>query len=87
MPEIGNAAEYARFFGAVIGRGAIGFAPFGMDATGYSNYPLGAKALDDLTLDAFADKYRLFAAMSRDWARVAFVHPTWGTSPGDDGAP
>jgi len=86
VPEIGNAAEYARYFWAAIGRGAIGFAPFGMDATGYSNYPLGAKELDDRTLEAFANKYRLFAGMDRAWARVAFEHPTWGTAKPDDGA-
>jgi beta-galactosidase GanA len=87
VPEIGNAADYARFFWAAIGRGAIGFAPFGMDATGYYNYPLGAKTLDEATLEAFAAPYRMFAGMQRDWAKVAFEHPTWGTSKGDDGAP
>jgi beta-galactosidase GanA len=86
VPEIGNAREYARFFWAAIGRGAIGFAPFGMDDTGYVNYPLGAKALDPDTLDAFGSKYALFAGMDRDWARVAFEHPTWGVAKPDDGA-
>ena len=37
VPETGNSAEYARFFWPVIGRGAIGFSPFGMDRTGYYN--------------------------------------------------
>jgi beta-galactosidase GanA len=87
VPEMGNAREYARFFWAAIGRGAIGFAPFGMDATGYGNYPLGAKVLDDATLDAFAAPYALFAPMASAWARVAFEHPTWGTAKGSDGAP
>ncbi|MGY2735534.1 DUF5597 domain-containing protein [Sphingomonas sp. UYP23] len=86
IPEIGNAAEYARFFWAAIGRGAIGFAPFGMDATGFYNYPLGAKTLDAHTLDAFATPYGLFSGMQRDWAKIAFDHPTWGTAKGDDGA-
>ena len=86
VPEIGNATEYARYFWAAIGRGAIGFSPFGMDATDYFNYPLGAKSFDDATLDAFAAKYRLFAPMARDWARIAFEHPVWGTAKGDDGA-
>ena len=80
VPEIGNARDYARFFWAAIGRGAIGFSPFGMDATGYANYPLGAKTLDEDTLEAFARPYRLFAPMARDWARIAFEHPTWGTA-------
>lgn len=87
VPEIGNAREYARFFWAAIGRGALGFAPFGMDDTGYVNYPLGAKVLDAETVDAFGSKYALFAGMERDWAQIAFEHPTWGVAKPDDGAP
>jgi beta-galactosidase GanA len=49
-----------------------------MDATGYSNYPLGAKMLDADTLEAFASKYALLAPIAREWARLAFEHPTWG---------
>lgn len=86
VPEIGNAAEYARFFWAALGRGALGFAPFGMDETGYINYPLGAKTLDDTTIEAFAAPYRLFASMARAWAGLAATHPTWGTAKGADGA-
>lgn len=85
VPEIGNAAEYARYFWAALGRGAIGFAPFGMDDTDYFNYPLGAKRLDDATLNAFGDKYRIMA--SAPWAKIAFDHPIWGTAKPDDGAP
>lgn len=86
VPEIGNAAEYARYFWPALGRGAIGFAPFGFDETGYSNYPLGAKALDEETVAAFASKYALFAPMAGAWARVAAENPTWGTARGEDGA-
>jgi beta-galactosidase GanA len=84
VPETGNAAEYARFFWLALGRGAIGFSPFGFDATGYSNYPLGAKTLDDATIEAFASKYALFAPMARTWAKLAFEHPTWGAAKGSD---
>ena len=84
VPELGNAAEYARFFWPALGRGAIGFSPFGMDASGYSNYPLGAKALDEETLEAFASKYRLFRPIARQWARIASTSPTWGTAKGAD---
>jgi beta-galactosidase GanA len=86
VPETGNASEYARFFWAVIGRGGIGFAPFGMDQTGYSNYPLGAQRLDDETIHAFAGPYRLFAPIARDWARIAFERPTWGVARNSDGS-
>ncbi|MCC2975196.1 DUF5597 domain-containing protein [Sphingomonas sp. PL-96] len=86
VPEIGNAREFARFFYETVGRGGIGFSPFGMDDTGYSNYPLGAKTLDAETLDAFALPYGVFSGMMRDWARIAFERPTWGAAKPDDGA-
>jgi beta-galactosidase GanA len=86
IPETGNAADYARFFWAALGKGAIGFAPFGMDATGYSNYPLGAKTLDAETIEAFASKYRLFRPIASQWARIAAANPTWGTAKGADEA-
>jgi beta-galactosidase GanA len=86
VPEMGNAPEYARFFWPALGHGAIGFAPFGMDRSGYSNYPLGARTLDDGAIAAFAAKYRLFAPIARDWAQIALAHPTWGFAKADDGA-
>ena len=86
IPEIGNDAEYARFFWAALGKGAIGFAPFGTDASGYSNYPLGAKSLDAATIHAFASKYRLFRPIAAQWARIAASKPTWGAAKGADGA-
>jgi len=86
VPETGNDKEYARFLWPVLGRGAIGFSPFGMDATGYSNFPLGAKQLGAETLEAFASKYRLLQPIGRDWARLAFEHPTWGVARPNDGA-
>lgn len=85
VPEIGNAEAFARFFWAALGRGAIGYAPFGMDETGYYNYPLGAKALDAPTLAAIADKYALLAPIAGDWATIAASHPTWGVAKGEDG--
>ncbi len=86
VPEIGNAAEFARFVWPALGRGAVMFTPFGIDGTGYSNYPLGAKALDDATLEAFAAPFRLLGPAARDWARIAGDHPTWGVAKGADGA-
>ncbi len=80
VPETGHAPEFARFFFPVIGHGAIGFAPFGMDATGYSNFPLGAKSLDDKTLEVFARNYRLFEPMQREWAGWAYAGKTWGAA-------
>jgi beta-galactosidase GanA len=87
VPEIGNAAYFGRFFYSVIGHGGIGFGPFGIDDSGYSNHPLGAATLDNKTLDAFALPYATLAPISRDWARIAFEHPTWGVAKPDDGKP
>src|SRR3546814_3321008 len=86
VPELGNSADYARFFWPALGKGAIGFAPFGMDATGYNNYPLGTKTLDDDTIAAFGRAYALFAPIASLWAKIAYEHPTWGVAKGKDGA-
>lgn len=80
VPETSNAVWAARYFWAALGRGAIGWAPFGMDATNYSNYPLGARTLDAATIKAFAAPYRLFRPIARDWAEIARRSPTWGTA-------
>jgi beta-galactosidase GanA len=86
VPETGNAAKFARYFWSVLGHGAIGFAPFGMDATGYYNYPLGGGELGPDIIHAFASKYALLAPIDRKWADIAFHHDTWGCSRPDDGA-
>jgi beta-galactosidase GanA len=78
IPETGNDVPFARFFWLALGNGAIGWSPFGMDATGYFNYPLGAKQLDTETLGAFSSKFALLAPIARDWAKLAFEHPTAG---------
>ena len=85
IPEMGNTKAFARFFWPAIGRGAIGFSPFGMDGTGYYNYPLGAADLSPDTLNAFALPYAAVGSMMRDWARIAFEKPTWGAAKPDDG--
>ena len=86
VPETGNAREYARFFWPALGKGTIGFAPFGLDGDDYANYPLGAKSLDDATVEAFAANYRLFRPMAGAWAKIAFENPTWGAAKSPDAA-
>lgn len=85
VPELGNSLDMARFFWLALGKGAVGFAPFGMDATGYVNYPLGARVLDEATLDAFAAPYALFDPIAGDWAAIAAAHPTWGSAKSEVG--
>lgn len=78
IPETGNDVPFARFFWLALGNDAIGWSPFGMDSTGYSNFPLGARQLDHETLAAFASKFALLAPISREWAQLAYEHPTAG---------
>ncbi len=80
VPETSNATWAARYFWPSIGRGAIGWATFGTDATDYSNYPLGVRTLDAPTIGAFAAAFGLFRPIAQDWARIAAVHPTWGSA-------
>ncbi len=80
VAEIGNDQPYARYLFDTLGHGGIGFAPFGMDDTDYTNYPLGAAAMTNETLAPFAELYRLFGPMAREWADISFRHPTWGVS-------
>ncbi len=78
VAEIGNDQPYARYFYPMLGFGGIGFSPFGMDDTGYTNYPLGAKEYNDETIEHFAQHYRVIAPMMRDWAKLLFENNSWG---------
>ena len=80
VPETGNGQENARFFFEVVGRGGLGFAPFGMDFTGYVNFPLGAPKLDEETIEAFARNYKLVEPMMRELAQLNFQGKVWGAA-------
>jgi beta-galactosidase GanA len=84
VAETGNAPAYARYVYAALGAGAIGWSPFGMDFTGYANYPLGARKVDDATLDTFAANYRVLAPMVGELAAAAHAGKLWGASEPDD---
>ncbi len=86
LVEIGNDMEYARYFFSVMGRHGVGFAPFGTDFTGYSNYPLGARDVNEEAIAHFAQHYALLAPIARDWARISFENEVWGVSKPTDGA-
>jgi beta-galactosidase GanA len=87
VPEMGNAAGYARYIYQIIGKGAIGVAPFGLDYASYSNYPLGSKFTDRRMVEPFAKVYDVFAPMQRVWARWAYEGRTYGAAEGDDRKP
>jgi beta-galactosidase GanA len=61
IPEIGNDPLFARYFYDVLGAQGIGIVPFGIDYSGYSNFPLGAKDVDE-AIDSFVRPYRLFSS-------------------------
>ena len=86
VAETGNDPAYARYVFSTLGRQGIGWSPFGMDHTGYANYPLGAARLDEATIEAFAANYRLLAPMAREWARLSFEGKVWGGAEPDDRA-
>ncbi|WP_028967549.1 DUF5597 domain-containing protein [Sphingomonas phyllosphaerae] len=86
VPEVGNARDFHRYAYAALGRGAIGYAPFGMDESGYFNFPLGARDLSDATLAPLTLTYAMFGSIMRDWARIAYERPTWGVAKPDDGS-
>lgn len=85
VAEIGNDRVFARYLFAALGRNAIGFTPFGMDYSDYSNYPLGGEHIDEL-LPYFASFYERFAPASRAWARLLFEHRAFGAAEPDDPA-
>jgi hypothetical protein len=86
VPELGNAEAFARYVYQILGRGAIGVAPFGIDYFEYTNFPLGAKVSDPTMVAPFARVYKIFAPMQRQWARWGFEGRTWGVAEGDDHA-
>ncbi|WP_374562265.1 DUF5597 domain-containing protein [Ideonella sp.] len=86
VPEMGNAAPYARYVYSILGRGALGVSPFGIDYADYSNYPLGSKHTDQQMVAPFAPIYAAFGPLQRQWAQWAFEGRTFGVAEGDDHA-
>jgi beta-galactosidase GanA len=87
IPEVGTKPGYGRFLYAMLGRGAIGVSPFGIDYFDYSNFPLGAAATDKTIVQPFERVYRMFAPIQRLWAQWAFEGRTRGIGEGDDRKP
>jgi beta-galactosidase GanA len=87
IPEIGTKPAYGRYLYAMLGRGAIGVSPFGIDYFDYSNHPLGATATDKTLVEPFERVYRMFAPIQRQWAQWAFEGRTQGIGEGDDRKP
>lgn len=87
VPEMSNGADYVRYAYLVIGRGAINFAPFGIDYADYSNFPLGHKATDKTMTAPYGKIFGAFRPMERQWSKWAFEGRTYGVAEGDDRQP
>lgn len=72
VPETGNSPAFSPVLFAALGHGAIGFSPFGLDYTGYSNAPLGATRINEEAIAPFAMNYKLIAPIDREIARLNF---------------
>jgi beta-galactosidase GanA len=80
VAETGSGPRYPRYLFAALGHQGIGFSPFGIDFTGYSNYPLGARAIDAKTLAPFALEYRLVGPMASVLADLSFHGDLFGVA-------
>lgn len=80
VAETGNRPEYARYLYPALGHDGIGWSTFGIDYSGYSNYPLGAKRVDAQALAPFALGYRAVGMGMRVFARAAAAGKLHGTA-------
>lgn len=78
VAEIGNDQPYARYFYPTLGLGGLGFSPFGMDDTGYSNFPLGSKDYTPETIENFAKFYRIVSPMQDVLVNLQVNNKLWG---------
>lgn len=80
VAETGNRAEYPRYFFSALGHQAIGWSPFGIDFSRYTNYPLGARHVDEKALESFALNYRIVAPAAGVIAQASFEGKVRGTA-------
>jgi beta-galactosidase GanA len=83
VPETANTQDAPRFVYEVLGRGGIGFSPFGMDFTGYVNYPLGAAKAEE-ALEDFGRNNRLIEPAMRQLAALNLQGKVWGLAEPSD---
>jgi len=84
VPEMSDAPSYARYVYQVLGSGSLGIAPFGIDYTPYTNFPLGNPVIGKTIVEPFAPIYAAFGSMLRPWSRWAFEGRTHGIAEPDD---
>jgi Domain of unknown function (DUF5597)/Glycosyl hydrolases family 35 len=72
VPETIGQGAGTRFLFSALGRGAIGYSPFGLDYTRLGNSPTGASPTPEEMFGATAMNYELLGPMSREIARLNF---------------
>ena len=87
VPETSRNYATARYMFAVLGRGGIGFSPFGMDFTADATTADAIPAGDAEKLQPFADNYHLVAPMMRYWAKASFDGRLKGSAESDARTP
>ncbi|WP_425510866.1 DUF5597 domain-containing protein [Xanthomonas bonasiae] len=80
VAETGNRPEYARYLYAALGHDGIGWSTFGIDYSGYSNWPLGAKKVDEPTMAPFALGFKAVGMGMRPFAKAASEGKLHGTA-------
>jgi hypothetical protein len=80
IPETGNSPTFARYVFAAIGHGAIGWAPFGLDLSRYSNQSEGPTEPEPEALKPVARQYLLLAPVARQLAQLSFDGKVQGVS-------
>lgn len=83
VAEMGSKPLYARYLFATLGEQGIGFSPFGLDYTGYSNGPLGADKVTPETLSLFRLAYRAVTPIAGLIAQQSLKGKVWGASEPD----
>ena len=84
VPEMGNARHYARYLLQILGHGAIGVSPFGVDYADYVNYPLGSKENGKAMSEPFGKVYEVFSSLAPLWGQWSLEGRTYGLAEGDD---
>ena len=87
VPETSRGYATARYMFAVLGRGGIGFSPFGLDFTADATTAEAIPAADFDKLEPFAADYRLLSPMMRFWAKAAFDGEVRGAAESDARTP
>ena len=80
VPEDGNGPAYPRFLFETLGHGGIGWSVFGIDATGYSNFPMGAARIDDATLAPFSLNFAEVEGVNRQLAAANLAGKAWAAA-------